>query len=95
MDDIDLDLFCAHFLERVAQRLDRAVNVALDDEVQFLEFPDFDPATQFFERHGLLRPDALFTLQLLTLGRDGACVLLVFEDVELVPGIRGAIKAKH
>ena len=68
MDDVDLNLLRAQLLQRIAQRFNRAVNVSLDDQVQFLEFSDLDSAAEFFEGDRLLSPDALFTLKLLSLG---------------------------
>ena len=94
MDDVDLNLLRGELLERVAQCLDGAVHVALDNQVQFLEFSNRDAASQLFQRYRTLRTNALFTLQLLTLHRNVAGFALILEDVEFITGIRSAVKAQ-
>ena len=85
MNDIHLDLLRRELLQRVTEGLNRTVHVTLHNEVELLEFSNRDPATQLLKRNRLLRPNPLFTLQLLTLGRDRPRFLFIFKAVELVP----------
>ncbi len=94
MDDVDLNLLGALLDQRVGQGFGRAVDVALDDEVELLVFAHCNSAPEFFEGDLLLCPNALLALQLLALLGDGAGFLFVFENVELVTGIGRAIQSQ-
>ena len=94
MDDVDLHLLSGEFLQGIAQRLDGTVNIALDDEVEFLELAHLDASTEFLKRHCSLGPHALLTLQLLSLCGNGPGVFFVREHIEFISCIGGAIKAK-
>ena len=54
VDDVDADLGLVHLVERVLERLDRALHVGLDDEVEVLELALGDTLEQVVERDVLL-----------------------------------------
>ena len=95
VDDVDLHLLGGELEQAVGQGFGRTVHVALDDEVELLEFTHRDPAAEFLEGDLLLRPDALFTLQLLALLGNGPGFPLAFKDVEFVTSIRGAVQSEN
>ena len=82
MDDIDLDLLGGETDEGVGEGFDRAVHVALDDDVELLEVPEGTTASQLVEGKALLRAGILLTLELLTLAGDATSLLLGLHDVE-------------
>ena len=49
VDDVDVDLGLVHLVERVLERLDRALDVGLDDEVEVLERAFADAGEQVVE----------------------------------------------
>ena len=92
--DVDAHLGLVHLLERVAQRLDRALHVGLHDEVQVGLLTLLDATEQVVQAHMRLR---------LLLGQAGAQrallgqlagVALVLEHPELVAGGRNTVEAE-
>ena len=95
MDDVDLHGLLRELDERARHGFDRAVHVALDDDVELLERSDGDTAADFVERHVLLGHDALHALQLLAFVGDFACRAVVLHHVERIAGLRCAVQSQH
>ena len=95
VDDIDLHRLLGELDERPGHGLDRTVDIALDDDVQFLERTDGDAASDFVERDVLLGHDALHALQLLALVGDFARRTVVVHDVERIARLRSAVETQH
>ena len=95
VDDVDLHALLRELDERSRHRLDRTVNVALDDDVELLERTDGDAAADLVERHVLLGHDALHALQLLALVGDFARRAVVVHHVERIARLRSAVETQH
>ena len=80
MEYIDLDFVGRKFDERIRQRLDRAVNVALDNDIEFLEVTDSAAATDILKGKELGCTQTLLAGKLLALVGDFAGFLLGFRE---------------
>ena len=88
VDDVDADLGLVHLVQRVHERLDGALDVGLDDEVEVLELALLDAVEQVVEGDvalGALGDEPLAQRALLGELTGGA---LVGHDLELVAGAR-------
>ena len=88
VDDLDAHLVVRELLERRAQRLDRALYVRLDDDVQFLHLALLNGGEQVVERDLVEQLVALFLLLVLALLDQLARHLLVVYRVEDVARAR-------
>ena len=87
MDGVDADLGLVHLVQRVLERLDGALDVGLDDEVELLDLGVGHGVEEVLQR------DVLDAVLLLDAGLEGALVgqvaglAVVLEDAELVAGV--------
>ena len=95
VDDVDLNLLGREFDERVAECLDGAVHVALDDEVEFLHATQSDVVSQLFQTTTLHGAQTLFASQLLTLVGNLASLLVAVHHMEGIACLRCAVQAKY
>ncbi len=95
MNDIDLDILGGEFEQGVGQCLYRAVHIALDDDIQFLEVADSQASSDLFQADMLLGTDRLLTLQLLTLVGNLARLLFGGEDIEFVARLRRTVQTEY
>ena len=95
MDDIDLNLVGRELDQRIAQRLNRTVHIALDDDIQFMEVAESQPSAHFVQRQHLLGTQALFALQLLTFVGNFAGFLIGIEHMEGVTGSRSTVQTQN
>ena len=93
VNDLDLDLGLVHFLKRVAQRFDGALNVGLDDQVE-LGRALFDAIEEVIEAHMALGLLLLQASTHRTLFSELASIALIFEYAELVARGRNARQAQ-
>ena len=94
MDYVHLDFLGRELDERVGQGLDRAVHVALDNHVQFVEVAEGLAAGEFLEGEAHLGAQSLFALELFAFGCDFAGFLFGLEHVECVAGLGSAVEAQ-
>ena len=95
MHDVDAHLGLVHLLEGVAQRLDRALDVGLHDEVQVGLLALFDAVEQVVEAHVGLRLLLGEACTQRTLLGKLAGIALVFEHAELVACGGNAVQAEN
>ena len=86
VDNVNLNLGCRELDERVAQSLDRTVNIALNDDVELVELTQSAQASDVLKSAAVLSALHLLTLQLLASVGDLACLLIGVHHVELVTG---------
>jgi hypothetical protein len=86
VDDVDLYLLGRQFDERVAKGLDRAIGVALDDDVEFVELAACDACeiSLSVRRVCVRRLCSRATARVVG---DVAYLLLSLEHVELITGV--------
>ena len=84
VDDIYLHLGGRELDERVAQCLDRTINVTLDNNVEFVELAQRAATADVLEAHSGLGAAAQLTLQLLTLISDLTGLLVGVHYIELI-----------
>ena len=97
MNDARGDLFGVELLERGDDRLDRALDVALDEQREFLAPRRFELAHHIGERtarHAAARGDLVALLTLAIFG-DFAGARFAFDDRDAVAGLRRAGEAEH
>ena len=94
MDDIDLNLLGRELDERVAEGLNRAVHVALNDDIELLEAAECDTAAHLVKGKHLLGAQTLLALQLLAFVGNLAGLLLGLDHVEGITGLRCAIETE-
>ena len=94
MYDVDPNLGLVHLLERVAQSLDRTLDVGFDDEVQVGLLASLDAIEQVVQAHVRLRFLSSEALAQRALFGELAGIAFVFEYAELVTGDRHARQAE-
>ena len=95
VDHVDLNLGSRELDERVAQCLDRTVNITLDDDIEFVELTQCTQAANVLESAAMLSALHLLALQLLAAVGDLACFLVGVHHVELVTGSRSTVQTKY
>ena len=95
VDDIDLNLLCGEFDEGVAEGFDRAVHIALDDEVEFLYAAQCDVVCQLFQAAAFHGAKALLACQLFALVGNLSGFLVGVHDMESIAGLRCTVEAEH
>ena len=95
MDDVHPYFLGRELDQGIAESLDRAVHVSLDDDVEFLEVADGDPSSELFQGDVLLGSQALDSEQLLTLVGNLTGIPFVIEDIESVACLRSAVKTQY
>ena len=94
MDRVDADLGLIHLVEGVAQSLDGALDVGLDDQVELLDLGVGDGLEEVLERDVLDAALLLDTGLERTLVGKGASLALVLEHAELVTGVGHGLQAQ-
>src|SRR5439155_5876700 len=94
-DDAHLDLARAQLAQRLGERLDRAVHVALEDDLELAHRTLRDLRVDLGERDGLRGPELLLAVERLAACRDLARVALVIVGLEQVARGRRAVPAQH
>ena len=95
VDDLGLDLVGFDLVDRVDDRLDGALGVGLDDQLERLVGVGLRAAEQAFQRHF-----AFASYRLVAFLRDSVLAnvsgfLIVWDDIEFRTGFRDAIETEH
>src|SRR2546426_513241 len=94
-DDADLHLAGAELSERLGERLDRSIHIALDDELEFARLTLAHLGVELGKRNRLGGAELVLPVQGLALAGDLAGLALVIEHREDVAGRRCAAPAQH
>ena len=95
MDDIDGNLLGRELDERIGKSFDGAIDIALDDDVEFLEATLFNATTNLIERQMVLGADALLALQLLSLGGNLTGFLVAVHNMESITCLGCTIQSEN
>jgi len=95
MYDVKLYLRCRKLDERVAQSFNRAVDITLDNNIQFLEVANGNTSSDLIEGNMFLSPQTLFPLQLGPFCCNFLGFAVAFHNVEFVTGLRSSVKTKN
>lgn len=88
VDDVDVDLVGGKAFQSLGKGFDRAVHIAFDDDVEFLEIADGNPAADLVQGNVFGSPHGLFAFELHATGGDLFGLLLVVHHDKLVTGLR-------
>ena len=97
VDDVDAHLGVADLRELARDRLDRALHVGLDDEVEVLDDALADPREQLLERGAAPAPagELLRAQPLATQAREVPGLAVVLDDARVLAGLRRLVEAEH
>ena len=84
MYDLNSYFIIRQLFQRRYDSTDRALYVALDDQVQFLDFAFLDLAEQFFQRRAGVSCQNFFSQFILSFFCDLSCDLLILHGIEHV-----------
>ena len=95
MDDLDAYIFVVQFFQRRYDCADGALYVALDDEIEVLDFALLNLAEKLFERGARVSGEDLFSELLFSVFGDFLRDLILFDRVEFVASFRYFRKSEN
>ena len=95
MNDSDSYIFVIEFLKRRNDCTDRALYIALDDEVEVLDLAFLNLAEELFQRRACVSCENFFSEFLLTVVCDFFRDLILLNRIEFIAGFRYIGKAEN
>ena len=81
--------------ERIAQCFDRAVDITLDYNIEFLEVAQCNTSAYFVECQMVRRTQLLFSFELVALSNYLTCSLFGFHNVEIIASLQFAFYTEY
>ena len=88
VDDLDADFVVRELFERLGNRLDRTLNVCLDDKVEIFDLALSKHLRQILKSHSRGLMQLLFSLLDTALLNELSCHLLIGYGIECLAGFR-------